>query len=524
MRGGVRSISGAVARWVVVTATVGACVLVAAPSSSEATGRTPAPSLAPVRSIGRWSVDQYGRVVITHGLNIIRKTAPYYPPVFGAPDARFLASQGFNGARIGFIWAGVEPRAGIIDHDAIAHLVSVNATLAHAGIRTLVDVHQDLYSEKYGGFGAPSWASNPPVCAAGGSGVPPSCGSLSAFQELWNDTPVGGRGLQTHFANMWVAGARALRRAGNLLGYDLLNEPYAGSRWSCALFAPCPAFEQHELPAFYRRLIRRVRSADHTTPIWYEPVPQTTGAATELPPHFAHDKQLGFTFHFYDRSCGLAAEPTTIEAERAQIVRCSPAEAAALDAGISYAARAGIPPELGEFGDSDNRVDNSLMVDLADERFLSWTYWQYNTTGASVAPGLLLDDAKPGSVGNARPERLDALVVPYPQAVTGTPRSYHYDRATRVMAFTYSTHLVGGKRRCSAPTTLFVPKLVYPDGYRATVDGARVLSAASSSWLQLSARPGVSRVQVQISPRRGGRTDLPKTAQDRSRAARATCR
>ena len=61
---------------------------------------------------GRWIVDSQGRVVIVHGFDILKKLAPYYPSKFTAADARFLADEGFTAARIGFIWAGVEPQPG----------------------------------------------------------------------------------------------------------------------------------------------------------------------------------------------------------------------------------------------------------------------------------------------------------------------------------------------------------------------------------------------------------------------------
>ena len=104
-----------------------------------------------------------------------------------------------------------------------------------------------------------------------------------------------------------------------------------------------------------------------------------------------------------------------------------------------YASRAGVAVDFGEFGDSTNVTDDANMVDLADQRFLNWTYWEYYTTPSSLAPGLLIDDKKPGSDANTRQQILNALVVPCPEAVTGTPESYSLDRSTWTMTFTYST-------------------------------------------------------------------------------------
>src|SRR5690349_19702555 len=70
----------------------------------------PVPQL---RRDGRWLVDEHGRVVIVHGLNLVWKHAPYVPPAtaegFTAADARWMRRHGFNGARLGTLWAGVTP-------------------------------------------------------------------------------------------------------------------------------------------------------------------------------------------------------------------------------------------------------------------------------------------------------------------------------------------------------------------------------------------------------------------------------
>src|SRR5205814_7119695 len=104
-------------------------------------------------------VDDAGRVVVAHGVNIMRKTSPYYPSRFGEQDARFLADEGFTVARIGFIWEAVEPSPGVYDDAYIRRIADLDDLLARYGIRTLVDFHQDAWSRADGGDGAPAWAT-----------------------------------------------------------------------------------------------------------------------------------------------------------------------------------------------------------------------------------------------------------------------------------------------------------------------------------------------------------------------------
>src|SRR5204863_8366718 len=88
---------------------------------------------------GRFLVDQYGRVVIVHGLNMVWKRAPYTPPAtaagFTAKDAAWLEKYGFNGARLGVLWAGVTPdQPGVADPAYFQRVDRVAKLLAGKGI------------------------------------------------------------------------------------------------------------------------------------------------------------------------------------------------------------------------------------------------------------------------------------------------------------------------------------------------------------------------------------------------------
>ena len=127
--------------------------------AARPSARTP-PQL---RREGRWLVDPQGRVVIVHGLNLVWKHAPYVPPAtkagFLARDARWLARHGFNGARIGTLWAGLTPdEAGVEDPAYAAKWQRVMDLLADRRIWMMLDAHQDQWHETYGGEGVPDWA------------------------------------------------------------------------------------------------------------------------------------------------------------------------------------------------------------------------------------------------------------------------------------------------------------------------------------------------------------------------------
>src|SRR3954462_2059191 len=114
----------------------------------------------PFGSAGGFLTDANGRVVISHGVNMIYKVAPYEPSAagFGDDDAAFLAREGFNSVRLGVIYKAVEPQPGVYDDAYVDQLAQTAGVLERHGVAPLVDFHQDMYNEKYQGEGWPGWA------------------------------------------------------------------------------------------------------------------------------------------------------------------------------------------------------------------------------------------------------------------------------------------------------------------------------------------------------------------------------
>jgi endoglycosylceramidase len=441
-------------------------------------------------------VDDQGRVVIVDGVDIVKKIAPFYPSTFTAQDARFLANEGFTAARIGFIWEGVEPKPGQYDDAYIEKVAGFNALLGSYGIRTLVDFHQDAWSRFSGGDGAPQWAT------LGGN-------FLDDFQDFWDNDPApDGVGIQTHFVRAWSHAIRLLdssSASANILGLDPFNEPYAGSHTGCAPFTPCPPFESGALADFYRRVFAAIRSVGDQHMIFPEGIAQNGIAQPSLPKF--DDSQAAFTYHYY---CPITQSATSSSpADPA----CAPYEQHGIGNFESYADSLDVPRLLGEFSCNDADDDNAAMVDLVDRYFTSWTIWQYYTYAQDPAncagQGLLIDNSKGGSEANAKQAKLDAIVVPYPQAIAGTPRSYSFDRSSDTMTLTYRQTAVPGARLASgALTQIFVPERKYPHGYHVAVSGARVVSGPTAPWVELAADPGAS-VSVTITPASDSATQLP---------------
>src|SRR3954470_5840332 len=218
-----------------------ACILLVAAAGSAVakTVASRAAPQAPLGHSGRWITDRGGRVVILHGLNMVNKRPPYQPGAvgFGADDADFLRRNGFNTVRLGLIYKAVEPRPGRIANGYLRKERSIERTLAGRGVFSLVDFHQDLYNEKFGGEGWPDWAVlDDGQPAEPLSGFPASYitspGLNRAFDNWWANTPgPGSVPLQVRYARAWARVAQVFRSDPGVLGYDLLNEPWPGSTW-----------------------------------------------------------------------------------------------------------------------------------------------------------------------------------------------------------------------------------------------------------------------------------------------------
>jgi endoglycosylceramidase len=142
------------------------------------------------------------------------------------------------------------------------------------------------------------------------------------------------------------------------------------------------------------------------------------------------------------------------------------------------------------------------LVSLADKYRTGWLEWAYTggdkTSASPDGQALVLDPSRPPTGDNVLTAKLAVLAEPYPQAVAGTPSSWSFTNG--VFRLAYSTARADGTGRfaAGAVTEVAVPAIRFPAGYRVTVRGARVVSAANSGTLRLAAMAGASTVTVTV--------------------------
>jgi endoglycosylceramidase len=486
----------------VVASAVGA--VVGAPAASAAGTTAVVLPAAPIGHAGRWVTDAGGRVLVVSGVNMVNKLTPYTPAAdgFDDADAAFLAANGLSAVRVGIIWKALEPEPGVFNDAYLASIASTVNMLGSHGIVSLLDFHQDMYNEKFQGEGAPDWAvdqSGPVFPLLGFSAnyfLLPAL--MTAYDNFWANATVDGEGLQDWYAGAWQHVAAYFNGSPYVLGYDLYNEPDPGSTiYSCLLSADgCPSFDA-TLTSFYSRVDRAIRQVNTTALLFGEPTllfdignPSSLGSTG--------DANSGFSFHMY---CPFESVSAVLD------FACPSSDTATLSNAEAVSSRTRDALLMTEFGATSDTSILSEDVAAAASAKVGWMMWAMcycgDPTTSSSSEGLVNDLAQAPSGSNVNTAMLDALAVPHPDLVSGTPGSYAYNTSTHVFTLTYSTERADGTGAFAAgsQTSISVPAVQYTSGYQVAVSGGRVVS--TGGVLQVASCRGATSVTVTVSPGSG---------------------
>lgn len=387
---------------------------------------------------GRWLRDAERRVVFLHGVNYSQasKHAPYTE--WQAPE-HFdqVAGWGFNAVRYIVQWAAIEPEPDRIDE---AYLDRVERAIAWAearGLYVLIDMHQDVWAEPFGGNGAPKWACVDDLVEPNEILSPWwknyfTKEVMASFGRFWTDTA-----LQDHYARAWQAVARRARRHANVAGYDLMNEPFPGKRipWT---------FEARQLSEFHARIGRAIRAVDPGAILFFEPVAMTAneGLPTAVK---AAPKPSVYAPHYYDFLLMLGKPYKHRKWLTERAVRALEAQSRAR----------GVPMVVGEIGcgrgDEGGTDAMSDQCDVLDATLAAgWMAWEYTPDSGPTGPihqgGMSIVQK-----GVEHPA-MAAFVRPYARAVAGTPRAVKFDRAARTFRLEYAAS------NGPSPTLVHVPR------------------------------------------------------------------
>jgi endoglycosylceramidase len=267
--------------------------------------------------------DSAGRASFFHGTNFVEKGYPWYPEVLTSEDnIKQMADWGFNTARLGVMWTGVNPERGVFNETYIQTIDDILTKLEAHGIHALIDVHQDVLSSHFCLYdGAPTWIvdmstsynhSFPwPLQWDGANPCPADRSWASnyfaeetgaAFQDLYDNA----NGMRDYFGEFWSKVAASFKHH-DILGWEIINEPWAGNIYSQpSLLLPGVAGRDNLQP-FYDAVASRIREESQSHLVFYEPVTwgmifngTLTGSGfTAVPGGAEYANKSVFSFHYY---------------------------------------------------------------------------------------------------------------------------------------------------------------------------------------------------------------------------------
>ena len=339
-----------------------------------------------------------GRQMIFHGVNTVVKGYPWVPLTtefdidisLNENDHINLSNLGVNIYRLGSMWPGIEPNEGEYNATYIDSLRIITREASNYGIYTILDMHQDVLSEKYCGEGIPAWAAitdditfpspldETYTDKSNIDGFPTrqDCSKYNwpkyyntynaglAFQNLYTNV----NNVRDAWGKMWIHLATELGSVeDSILAYELINEPWSGDNMNNPkLFIPSVADKTYLQPT-YDSLANDIRTIDNTTLIMFAAVTwdDVVPCGFEHPPGGdEYASQSVFAYHYYNKPQFLPKiyfHQRNADAERLQVGQI-----------------------LTEFERSnvDEDMTDDLYVEVAnyaDKYLLSWTNWEYKT-------------------------------------------------------------------------------------------------------------------------------------------------
>lgn len=470
-------------------------------------------------------IDSTGREVILHGLNFVNKDkAKGYRYDDDSLSIVKMKQWGINCIRLGVTWDALEPAPGKVNEAYLQQLDERVRWASRQGIYVLLDMHQDLYSNKYSN-GAPDWATldegkphyaNPD---AWDDSYFMSAAVQTAFDNFWHNKPAADSiGIQDHLVANWGLLAKRYAHQPAVIGFDLLNEPFIGSNVSKVLEAfmhalaegirPAiseeevmklwvteagkaqlmqqlndtvlykqlvagpeqyyAAFEKEQLIPYFLKAAAAIRAVNNRQLIFVEPsVSANFGVRTHMAdflPAYGTSEGIAFAPHAYD----IVTDTRSVAGgsdQRMQIIFRR------LD---SVRNVMNVPMLLGEWGafygaDSDILPIGDAIVKQLEQLRCGEIYWSYFNSLEKMAYFLLINRA-------------------YPMAVTGELEAYSYDRKKATFNISWKND-----PRITAPTIIYFPlpphKIVVSGN-----TGPYIVrqNDENSSWVVLKAIPGTA--------------------------------
>lgn len=263
----------------------------------------------------------------------------------------------------------------------------------------------------------------------------------NAFGRLYNNYD----GLGDAFAAYWKKLASLYADTANIVGYNLLNEPWAGDTWADPTLLVPGVADHKSLEGLWNRASTQIRTVDNDTLIWFEGVtldvlsgfnnvPLGDGSKTVHSFHYYHPPQMGT----------ISDTLSNRHKDNARLKT------------------AGVLTELTFWMGDDNQMKGIAdAMKATDENMVSWIGWAYEN---------LYD----GTSGKPHAELQKHYSRAYPGAVAGTPTSFGFDAESKTFTLKFTLD-----PKIDAPTEIILPESTFPSGYSVEVSPSGILTEYS---------------------------------------------
>ena len=496
-----------------------------------------------------WFRDANGRYVLFRGVNFgPRSKIPPYLPVYPLKNGVFsmrtlrdelkkvdglltdLKDLGFNVVRLVVQWKALAPDPTTVASkrylDAVRTIVQKLFTL---GIYSLIDFHQDIASERYGGDGFPDWAivnpPSPPAVVKPWTGWQTRYGCISwppalsrevrkTLQSFWKDQTTNCSNVfpaQTMLVETIRATAQAFKNLPGVLGYEPFNEPDpVGIREQ--------EFEENYLGPFYCKVINQIGAVDKGAFVFIEPrvdwtvFKRPSRVETFLPRTFPGNRTV-FSFHYYD-SCTAFLSDALNRSDNMSGKLAFWLEI--LEKTLSAAAQRHLIPFLSEYGcDYDgkhawqasvkanshsyprqSRAYTDLSLQVIEKRLLNSTLWSFDLYATEKHNDNWNNEDSSLLDWRRRIRDPDVVARPYPIRSSAQPSLLCFDSFSK-----HGVVVLKGTPVSNAPTVVYIPDAIqYPKGFEIHYTGGRVAWDGANHLLYWSLQRKQSDHQIIVCP------------------------
>lgn len=370
---------------------------------------SPSPQPAPLHVDGQEIKDSNGRVVIIRGINTSGDSkVPDFMPLKDASMLDPLPTFGINALRLLFTWEAFEPNRCHYEESYIQYYEQVVQWAAERDLYVIIDFHQDAYSRyNIGGCGEgfPEWSvfsevkratpDNSKKCEGWGVKMIVDLDHHKSWEHFHKDT----EGAKTRYLDMVTAVAERMSKHPNVIGYELINEPWGTDK---------------ELVAFYNQAGAAIRSR-HPNTILFVPPHALASSGTANNMDKPNLDNMVYSPHLYDAtvimlSSWWGSDPS-----------------GPLNGMAKKAADWGVPMLLGEYGGPAKTKNIEGYMDALNgwlnKGLHHGTQWNYTPTWR--------DDSKDGwnhedlsIVDNTGQLRPNFRARVYPTATAGNPITF----------------------------------------------------------------------------------------------------